>query len=90
MLGEQATHAHLLLRPTSCAGTGGLFEQARFPADKRPVKLHNVQLALGQFVRCGCSLDVSGCVPAAGARQPTAGENWNWLGALGGIWSEAS
>jgi hypothetical protein len=46
------------LQPSDAAESGGLFEQARFPADKRPVKLHNVQLALGEFMRAGLSLEV--------------------------------
>lgn len=40
------------------AGRERLFEQARFPADKRPVKVHNLQLALGELLRAGLSLDV--------------------------------
>lgn len=32
---------------------------ARFPADKRPVKLHNVHLALGELQKAGCVFEVT-------------------------------
>eukprot|EP00887_Chlorella_sp_A99_P006848 scaffold2.g6848.t1 len=35
----------------------GLFDSARFPADKRPVRLHNVGLALAEAQRAGLSLE---------------------------------
>ncbi|GAB4814747.1 hypothetical protein N2152v2_001793 [Parachlorella kessleri] len=51
-------------------GTERLFEQARFPTDKRPVKLHNVQLALGEFMKAGLSLEGMKTLKGPSSLQP--------------------
>ena len=48
------------------AGRPGLFDAARFPSDKRPLRLHNVGLALGELAQAGLALEVGGGLSVGG------------------------
>ncbi len=42
----------------SCAVQHGFFDGTRFPSDRRPVRVANMQLALDAFARAGLPLQV--------------------------------
>lgn len=56
--GWQHTARGLAADPALClpAGERGFFDGTRYPSDRRPVRVANLQLALGRFARAGMAL----------------------------------